>query len=164
MKFKIQKVELNLCSTEKKTNFHVQSERDSPFTYVLLQIYTPLPSTHTLEKVLHLVVDVFFLYPRNLDIIKYTKLTIFVFLLVPPSLPKKLYSRIYFLNFFSKWQTVLVHRAQGEIRILTLIISRTKKQNKKIFAVAKLFSLHANAIFVLQKPKQIECSETAAKI
>ena len=40
-KFRIQKVYWNVHSTEKRTNFHFQSEKDDRCTYELLSIYTP---------------------------------------------------------------------------------------------------------------------------
>ena len=56
---------------------------DGIYAYVLLSIYTPFPCTCTSWKVYDLVYDVFFIYPENLDTIKYFKLTTFVILFVP---------------------------------------------------------------------------------
>ena len=85
MEIQYSEVRAKCVSDEKKTNFHIQSERDIIYAHVLLSIYTPFPCTHTLWKVSDLVYDVFsFLYPKNLDSIKYSKLTAFHILLYPP--------------------------------------------------------------------------------
>ena len=46
-KFKVQMIECNVYSDEKRTNFSFQSERDSPCKYVLLSIYILFTCTHT---------------------------------------------------------------------------------------------------------------------
>ena len=61
-----------------------QSEINSPCAY-LPSLYTLFSCTHTLWKASDLVVMYFFQYPRNLDIIKYTTLTVrFIFLPLSP--------------------------------------------------------------------------------
>ena len=94
-KFKI-KEEWNMYCTEKKTNFHIQSERDSQCTYILLSIYTLSPYHFKTSGLVH---DVFFLYLRNLDIIKYTKLTTLFILLVLHSPEKNSQLRHWLINW-----------------------------------------------------------------
>ena len=63
------------CSAKEKIIFHSQSERDAhvcPYYYQ----FTPLSPVRTL-KAIDLVHDIFFPYHRNLNVIKYTKLTTF---------------------------------------------------------------------------------------
>ena len=62
---------------------------DSIHAYVLLSIYTPFPCTHTSWKVCDFVYDVFFLYPENLDTIKYSKLVTFFILFVQNPTPTR---------------------------------------------------------------------------
>ena len=82
-KFKTQKVRRNACSARKRTNFHFPVG-NRPCAY-LPSLCTLFPCAFTLWKVSDLVMMPFFQYPRNLDIIKYTTLTVlFIFLALPP--------------------------------------------------------------------------------
>ena len=56
---------------EEKKNFPPQLESE------MLSIYNPFPCTYLNKKPLTLYIMYFFLSPRNLDIMKYTKLTAF---------------------------------------------------------------------------------------
>ena len=90
------KEEWNMYCAEKKTNFHIQSERDSQCTYILLSVYTLSPYPFKASGLVH---DVFFLYRRNLDIIKYTKLTTLFTLLVLHSPEKNSQLRHWLINW-----------------------------------------------------------------
>ena len=67
------------CLEENKFSF--PSESDSICANMVLSVYTPPPCKQILWKASDVHV---FLCPRNWDIIKYTKLTAFSVLLVPP--------------------------------------------------------------------------------
>ena len=82
-KFKTQKVGWNACSARKRTNFHFPVG-NRPCAY-LPSLCTFFPCAFTLWKASDPVMMPFFQYPRNLDIIKYTRLTLlFIFLALPP--------------------------------------------------------------------------------
>ena len=82
-KFKTQNVGWNACSARKRTNFHFPVE-NRPCAY-LPSLCIFFPCAFTLWKASDPVMMPFFQYPRNLDIIKYTRLTLlFIFLALPP--------------------------------------------------------------------------------
>ena len=79
--FKSQMLWQNMRIDEKTRNVHFQWERDSLMSYS----YTPFPYTHTLWKASDLLFDVFSHIPRNLNIIKYSKIYhVFYFSYDPP--------------------------------------------------------------------------------
>ena len=66
-------------SSEKKTNFHLQSEKE--YTCVRTSINIHLPSA--VRTLYGKSVILYMIYPENLDTIKYSKLTTFFILFVP---------------------------------------------------------------------------------
>ena len=79
-----------MFSAEIRVHFHFQSEGGNLCLYALLSFYKPSSCAHTLWKASDLVHDIFFLYPRNLDIIKYNKLRGHIFMtnfMILPSPP-----------------------------------------------------------------------------
>ena len=74
--------ENEMCTVLRRKQLFFRSEKERTYSYVLLSIHSPSPCKQALWKSFDPVLDVFFLYSRNLDITKYTMLTAFLIIFI----------------------------------------------------------------------------------
>ena len=107
----------NVMCPALRVHFHFQSERYNPCAYPLPSDQIPSLCTHTLQKASDLVRGIFFLYPRDLNIIKYNKLRGLTFLMstkkhqfydLPPPSIRKNQQQIYCLKTITSTNTLLL--------------------------------------------------------
>ena len=78
-----------MCTVLEREQIFISNQKEIVHVRTYCYQFTPAsPACSLYRTLLTLHVMYFFLYPRNLDIIKYTKLNAFFILLVPPTFPR----------------------------------------------------------------------------